>query len=740
MDLFDDQIRQRKQNDQEVFENSILKMARVVTGGADYGTISDDRIITRGVIDEVLKYYHYKPAEIPESITEPEEQLAYACRPYGLMYRMVELVGDWYLDAYGPMILYRKTDGRPFTVYPRIGRGYWYQDEQGRMIRLNRSTASQFEREAICFYRALPQKALTIPDLILYLRQCISRYDIVILLVLMVLVTVAGMLLPRLTLFLTSFVLDQGESIVLWGTAVFLFASTFSMQMLAACRKLATERILNKTSNAVEAALMMRLMNLPPSFFKQFNAGELSSRSQSMKKLCQLIVSNVFSVGLTSVTSLIYLSQIFQLAPALAYPSVIIIVATVGLSLATTIMQMRITRMKMNLDAKGNGISYALIGGVQKIKLAGAEKRAFAKWADVYTKSAELAYDPPFFLKINSAIMTGVSLLGTIVLYSTAVRTGVTPSQYLAFNVAYGMVMGAFTTLSGIAQSIAQIEPIVEMAEPILKAEPESAEGKEIVTELSGGIELNHVCFRYEENLPYVIDGLNLKIRPGEYVAIVGRTGCGKSTLMRLLLGFEKPERGAIYYDGKDMNRMDLRSLRRKIGAVMQDGGLFQGDIYSNIVISQPTLTMEDAWEAASLAGIADDINKMPMGMSTIISEGQGGISGGQRQRIMIARAVAPKPRILIFDEATSALDNRAQKQVSEALDRLKCTRIVIAHRLSTIKNCNRILVLDQGRVIEDGTYEGLIEKGGFFAELVERQRVDFSGEQETAPDNGGNV
>ena len=731
MDLYGDQIRQRRKKDQDIFENSILKMARVVTGGNAYGVIADDRIITRGVIDEILKFYHYPPAEIPESLTDPEEQLSYAVRPYGLMYRMVELTGDWYLDAYGPMILYRKEDGRPFTAYPGMGRGYWYRDEQGRRISINRVRAAQFEPEAICFYRALPQKALTIADLILYLRQCVSRYDIVILLVLMLLVTAAGMLLPRLTLFLTGFVVEQGETVVLWGTAVFLFASIFSMQLLSASRKLGSERILNKTSNAVEAALMMRLMNLPPTFFTQFNAGELSSRSQSMKKLCQLIVSNALSVGLTSVTSLLYLSQIFQLAPALALPSVIFITATAGFSLVTTILQMRITRRKMELDAKGNGISYALIGGVQKIKLAGAEKRAFARWADIYTASAELTYNPPFFLKVNSAIMTGLSLLATIVLYATAVRSGVTPSEYLAFNVAYGMVMGAFTNLSGIAQSIAQIKPIMEMAEPILKAEPETAEGKEIVTSLSGGIELNQVTFRYREDLPYVIDGLNVKIRPGEYVAIVGRTGCGKSTLMRLLLGFEKPERGAIYYDGKDMNRMDLKSLRRRIGAVMQDSGLFQGDIYSNIVISQPALTLEDAWEAAELAGIAEDIRRMPMGMSTVISEGQGGISGGQRQRIMIARAVAPRPRILIFDEATSALDNVAQKQVSEALDRLKCTRIVIAHRLSTIRNCNRILVLDQGRVIEDGTYEELMAKEGFFADLVRRQQVDFSEDTE---------
>jgi ABC-type bacteriocin/lantibiotic exporter with double-glycine peptidase domain len=311
------------------------------------------------------------------------------------------------------------------------------------------------------------------------------------------------------------------------------------------------------------------------------------------------------------------------------------------------------------------------------------------------------------------------------VLYFLAVETRVSPSEYIAFNAAYGAVTGAFAALTGVAMSVAQIKPILEMSEPILKTEPESTENRKMVTKLNGSIELSNVYFRYNENMPYVVNGMNLKIRAGEYIAIVGTTGCGKSTLMRLLLGFETPERGAIYYDGVDMSKLDLRSLRRRIGAVTQNGSLFQGDIFSNIVISAPHLTLDEAWEAAELAGIADDIRAMPMGMQTIISEGQGGISGGQKQRLMIARAVAPKPKILMFDEATSALDNKTQKQVSEALDRLKCTRIVIAHRLSTIKNCDRILVLDKGQILEDGTYDELIERNGFFAELVARQRLD---------------
>ncbi|MBQ2297503.1 MAG: ATP-binding cassette domain-containing protein, partial [Ruminiclostridium sp.] len=283
----------------------------------------------------------------------------------------------------------------------------------------------------------------------------------------------------------------------------------------------------------------------------------------------------------------------------------------------------------------------------------------------------------------------------------------------------------AFTALSGIGMQAANIRPTLEQIKPIMDAVPEASGDKKMVTRVSGGIELNNVSFRYAENMPWVLKDLSLKIRPGEYVAVVGKSGCGKSTLLRLLMGFETAQMGAIYYDGRDISTLDLRSLRKKIGVVMQNSKLFQGDIFSNITISAPWLTMAEAWEAAELADLADEIRAMPMGMHTVISEGGGGISGGQKQRLMIARAVAAKPRILMFDEATSALDNITQKKVSEALDSLKCTRIVIAHRLSTIRHCDRIIVLDEGNIVEDGTYDELLALGGHFADLVERQRLD---------------
>ena len=726
MSWFDDQIRLRKQKDQEVFEDSLFRMASVVLGKRGAGSLSDARIVTKAAIDEILKFYHIKPAEIPEEIRDTEEQLEFALRPHGIMRRRIRLGKGWYQNAFGPILAFYGEERLPVALLPRPFRGYSFADPAtGEQRKVDGGTAAAFDDEAICFYRPLPQKKLGIPDLLLYLKSCLSVGDLLLFAGLTLLVTLVGMILPRITRALTGPVLERGSLAMLTGAAVFLVCTLVASQLITCLRSLVMDRIRIKTSLPVEAAVMMRVIDMPANFFRQYASGELSSRFGAVGQLCKLLVGNVFSMGLSSLVSLLYITQIFRYAPALVTPALLVILLTVGIGAVAALMQVRISQEAMERGAKDEGLSYALINGVQKIKLAGAEKRAFARWAESYASVAELNYDPPLFLKINGVLTTAVSLLGTIAMYYLAVKSKVSPSEYMAFNAAYGMVSGAFTALSGVALTVAQIKPILAMAEPILKTEPESSEVKSMVTRLNGGIELSNVCFRYGDDMPWVVDGMNLKIRPGEYVAIVGRTGCGKSTLMRLLLGYEKLEKGAIYYDGRDMSKLDLRSLRRRIGSVMQTGSLFQGDIYSNIVITAPQLGLEQAWEAAELAGIAEDIRAMPMGMQTLISEGQGGISGGQKQRLMIARAVAAKPKILMLDEATSALDNKTQKKVSDALDGLKCTRIVIAHRLSTIRHCDRILVLDQGRIAEDGTYEELIEKNGIFAELVAKQRLD---------------
>ena len=726
MGWFDEQIKQRKKNDEDLFSEAFVGIADAVLGSKMSAAWSSDEAKAQGAIEEILKYYHVKPREVPDSVKGLNDRLEYLLRPNGIMRRNVNLEKGWYKDAIGAVLGTRKDDGSVVAFIPKGLSGYVYFDAPtGKWMKLTKKNESLFEDEGICFYKPFPLGKLTLRSLMRYIIETLSMADFVLIALSTLATTAIGLLGPKLNNLLMGTVVNSKNYQLLIGITVFMISVSISTMLITSVKSLLMARINTKMSLSVQAATMMRVLSLPADFFKKYASGDLSSRAQYIQSLCNMLISTVLTTGLTSLFSLMYISQIFAYAPALVVPALGIILATIIFSLITTFAQMKYTKKKMELSAQESGMSYAMITGVQKIKLSGAEKRMFARWSKLYSEQLAVSYNPPMFLRAGGAFSAIISMGGMILMYFMAVQSGVSVADYYAFNTAYGMVSGAFMSVVSIAGTIAQFKPTIEMAKPIMEAIPEVSEGKLVVERLSGGIELNNVSFRYNENMPNVVDNLSLKIRPGQYVAIVGSTGCGKSTLMRIMLGFEKPQKGAVYYDGKDLSGIDLKSLRRKIGVVMQNGKLFQGDIFSNITISAPQLTMDDAWAAAEMSGIAEDIRRMPMGMHTIISEGSGGISGGQRQRLMIARAIAPKPRILMFDEATSALDNITQKIVSESLEKLKCTRIVIAHRLSTIKECDRIIYLEKGKIVEDGTYDELIALNGKFAELVERQRLD---------------
>lgn len=725
MGLFDEQISTRKQNDELEFENAFLNIAGTVVGQKLTAAYKDDKRIAEDAIDEILKFYHIDSIEIPKNISDIHEQLEYVLRPHGIMRRTVKLSKGWYKDAVGAMLGVRKDNGTVVALIPAGISGYCYYDvETGMKVKMNKVNEALFEDEALCFYTTFPLKKLTLKDIITYCFKTFQPADYISIALAGIVAACIGLIIPVINRLIFGSVIVSGEIKSLVAIAVFLICVSVSSMVFTTVQTMVSSRITTKMDVTVEAATMIRVLSLPPDFFKEHSAGELSTRIEYLQLLCDVIINVFLQTGLTSVFSLIYIFQISRYAPSLVIPALLITVATVMISVISTLLEMKVSKKRMEAGARVSGLSYAFISGIQKIKLAGAEKRAFSRWGNEYAKQADLTYNYPIFIKLTPVISTAITLVGTLIIYLTAVRNNISVSDYYAFNTAYAYVSGAFITLSGVTGQIAQIKPILDMLTPIFETVPEISEKKNVVNRLSGNIDINNLYFRYEENMPYVVNGLSLKIKSGQYVAIVGKTGCGKSTLMRLLLGFERPNKGAIYYDGKDINSLDLKSLRRHIGTVMQSGSLFEGDIYSNITIASPGLTVDEAWEAARLAGMAEDIEKMPMGMFTLVSEGGGGLSGGQKQRLMIARAIAARPKILMFDEATSALDNITQKIVSESLNLLKCTRIVIAHRLSTVRDCDRIIVLDGGNIVEDGTYDELIKNDGFFAELVKRQQI----------------
>lgn len=725
MGWFDSQVKERLQYDAGEMQKSYAKLAGVVgkKEKIDYGQLEEEGQ-AKDALTKICKYYRIEKTEIPENILEIHEQIQYLFEPSGVMWRHMRLRGKWWKDSMGP-ILGETKEGRPVALIPKAFSGYRYFDyESGKELKVDATINEMLKEDAICFYRPLPQKELTGKDLILFLLGNIGMDDKLLLGFAALGVTLLGLITPAANTLIFSHIIPSGQMSMVLSVAFLLFGAAISTFLMNITKTLVQTKIETKMSVILESAVMGRVINMPVQFFKNYNSGDLANRVRALESICSILANGVLGMGLIAVFSLSYIMQIIQISPQLAGTAFLVILIQLIIAFLGAWGQIRVLRKKIRASSKVEGVVFALYSGIQKIKMSGSEKRAFVKWAGVYHNEADADYNPPMLVKIQKAVSPAVALFGTLLIYWVSVKNAITIANYVAFNVAYGMVSTAILSLVATVSTVAMIKPILELAQPILDTPPEISENKEIVKSVSGTIELNQVSFRYQEDTPLIINDLSLKINRGQYVAIVGTTGCGKSTLMRLMLGFEKPDTGAVYYDGRDIQKVDLKSLRRQIGVVMQNGKLFSGDIFANITISAPWLTLQDAWDAAEKAGIAQDIREMPMGMFTMIGEGAGGISGGQRQRLMIARAIAPKPKILMLDEATSALDNITQRQVSDALAELKSTRIVIAHRLSTIKACDRIIVLDKGRIIEDGTYEELNAKGGFFSELVKRQQL----------------
>ena len=727
MGLYSEQIENRINKDQSAFELSFVQLASVVMGHKrEAETFLCDREKAKNAIEEILKHYNIVPATLPNNIESVDDQLEFFLHPAGVMRRRVELTDNWYKDGIGPLLGQLTDTGQVISLLPGKASGYTYFDhELNKRIKVNKENAKKIGIDAYCFYDSFPSRSIGIVDLLVYMARTLAISDYVIITATILAVTLLGLLTPFATQQIFEHVIPHGGTMQLLAISFLLAGAAISTLLVKVTHKVIEARITTKTDIAVQSATMQRILSLPVGFFKEYSTGETAQRLQCVPALSGVMIQVIFGVGFSGLFSLIYIGQIATVAPALVMPSLILVVINLSVIVVNAMFSNRLQKKLMKGAAKLNGLVYSLIAGIQKIKLSGSERRAFSKWAAMYSEKAKYEFAPPVIMRIAYVLSGTVFAVGTIVIFAISASAGISVAEYMAFSASYGLLMGSIMAFAAITASTASIGPIIDMAKPIMDAEPETSVGKKMLNRLSGSIDINNVSFRYNDNMPLVLDDLSLKINKGQYVAIVGASGCGKSTLLRLLLGFEEPQKGAVYYDANDMKTIDLKSLRRSIGCVIQNSKLMTGSIYENIVVSAPWLTMDDAWAAAELAGVADDIRDMPMNMHTLVAEGGGGMSGGQKQRILIARALAPKPKIVFLDEATSALDNITQKHVSQTLDNLRCTRIVIAHRLSTIQQCDRVIMLENGRIAEDGTYDELMVKGGKFAELVKRQQLD---------------
>lgn len=697
MGWFEDQIADRLAHDNAQIQDANLRLTSIVMGKKVFENATEAGENAEG---EILQYYGVK------SLDE-------------LASRSVHLTSGWYKDCIGALIAETGTGGQMALIPGK--RGYTYYDKTvGKRVKADQKTP--ITANAICFYRQLPEKQLNLKDLYSYSLQGISKWDVASFFLLLLGAVLLGLFMPYINKLLFATVIPSGNYFMLGALAIMMACVLAATSLIQIGSSLAGSRLTTKINTALSPAVYMRLLSLPVSFYKNYSSGELSARSGAIQNLTSLFFENILTTLVSFIFSTIYLFQIDNLAGEMSSIVVLVLGLILAVSLINTFVSIKVNTKLMSSSAKLSGILYHLISGIQKIKLTGSEKRAYARWAERYGEKAKFSYDPPLMMKIGPALNTAISMLGTILFFAIGAKTHISAAEYMAFTVAYGLICSSILSLGSIVSAIAQLKPNYEMAKPILKTTPENYSEKETLQDGIRTIEFSHLSFRYNIDTPFIFSDLNLKIKNGEYLAIVGKTGCGKSTLLRLLLGFERPIDGSIFINGINMNEIDCKSLRRRMGVVMQTSKLFIGNIFSNISVTNPEMTQEEAWNILQMVGMDEDVKRMPMGLLTLLTDGGGGLSGGQRQRLVIARAIASKPSLLIFDEATSALDNITQKQVSDSLDSLKCTKIVIAHRLSTIKHCDRIIVIDDGQIIEEGTFEGLMERKGYFSELVKRQ------------------
>lgn len=569
----------------------------------------------------------------------------------------------------------------------------------------------------------MPLKKLRLMDLLKFMVVALNRWDVIFVVMAFLIVSLLGMLTPYVTKLFMDEMIPSGKDDLLLPLGCLLVSATLGTTLFGITRTLVILRVRDKMGIRLNTGLINRVFHLPSVFFRHWTSGELGQRIMHIGQVMTDVTEKGLSATLSLVFAGVYFFQINTYAPKLLNMSIASFAIQVSMmTLFLWFSQKEESRINM-MRGKLSGMLYGMIGGMRRIKSSGAEERAFAKWAMLFANSLKDRAGRNTFLVYYPALTALVTLGTTVFTYYYTVENMIPLSDYVAYMSAFGMVSTAITALAGLLPELAQLKPSLDQCRPIFDEIPEVASEDAVKPPfLTGSIDIKGLRFKYEDSSNYVINDLNLKINAGEFVAIVGTSGCGKSTLIRLLLGFEKAEAGSVFFDSYNIDTVDVSALRQRIGTCLQDGRLFNGTIFDNITVSAPLSTQDDAWKAASLACLDEDIKAMGMGMHTLINDGGGGISGGQRQRVLIARALVGKPSILIFDEATSALDNITQRKVTENLNILNCTRIFIAHRLSTIRHCQRIIVLDKGRVAEEGTYEELMARQGVFYQLASRQ------------------
>ncbi|MFB7465232.1 NHLP bacteriocin export ABC transporter permease/ATPase subunit [Streptomyces sp. NPDC056224] len=655
---------------------------------------------------------------------DPVEAIALASR---IRTRDVGLRGQWWRENSGPLVGRRAKDGTPVALLWRRGRYEAVDPAAGPRRRVGKGWDTgehALEPRAVMFYRPLPDGRVGLPALLRFsLRGTLPELRS------LALGGLAAVLLGALVPIATGQVLGRyvpnAENGLIVQTALALIATGVVSAAFMLLQNVSILRMEGRIEATLQPAVWDRLLRLPTTFFAGRSTGELAGAAMGISAI-RSALSGVGPVCLQAGTVgavNLGLLLVHSVPLALAAIGMLVVVAAVFLGLG--LWQLRYQRRLITLNNKLNNQAFQTLRGLPKLRVAAAESFAYAAWAGEFARTRELQQRIGRIqnvLTVLGAVYLPLCTLVMFVLLAGPARGVMSAGEFLTFSTALTMLMSSVTQVTGALISAAAVLPMFEQVKPVLRELPEAGRASVRPGELAGAVEAKSVSFRYTDDGPLVLDDIDVAIAPGEFVAIVGASGCGKSTLLRLLIGFDKPASGSVLYDGQDLAALDQAAVRRQCGVVLQNAQPFTGPIL-DCIRGAGTFSLEEAWEAAAMAGLAEDIKAMPMGMHTMLSDGGGTVSGGQRQRLMIAQALIRKPRVLFFDEATSALDNEAQRVVIESTRALKATRVVIAHRLSTIMDADRVIAMSDGRVVQQGTpAELLADTTGLFHELVSRQ------------------
>ncbi len=632
---------------------------------------------------------------------------------------------DWWRGDSNAMLAFRAGDGRPVALLPgRFGRYREFDPVSKRRVRITAERAGALRQEAWMFYRPLPSGNVKPADL-LGIALHGSAADLARL-------AIAGLpgglikLLPALALgIVANHIVAGGSAGTLYAVAAAVAGFGLLGALLHLLQSTAMMRLEGRSASRVEAAFWDRLMRLPPSVLHRRPSGDLAMSGMTFQNLRDGLQGVVADSLLSVIFLLPVFGVIFFYDTALGVVALAFSVVSLLITVLLGLRQISPYGRMIGAARRVTGRLFQIVGGIGKLRVENAEGSAFAMWARDYREQKRAEVELGALEAHSRAFGAALPFLAGGALLFAAVAVGDRNLPVGDFLVVYTVFIAFQSAIARLGESfgtVAAMLPAFDQMRPLLAAIPESGSEGEPVEYLGGDILFDRVSFRYDSDGPLVLDDVTIRARAGEFVAIAGESGAGKSTLFRLALGIDRPTAGAVYYDGRDLRHLNLKQVRRKIGAVPQSVGLHPQDLWDNLVGHHEDVENEEVWRAVRIADVEDQIRGMPMGMMTMVGTSGAVLSGGESQRITIARSVIGSPRIVLFDEATNWLDNESQAKVMRNLTALTSTRIVIAHRLSTLEQADRIYVLQAGKVVQSGSFGELMEVDGVFRELVRRQ------------------